>query len=198
MLSHNVHHRAPLNNNTDFARLDCNVCVCINPHPSAMLAVLSPRMATRAVCPDVTFIYVSQTTKLARAITQSDPLRAQRRAHTTRLPKHDCHENRRTEQSTRHPCRAFRSRRSDDNMGNAVTNPGRTIEKKIFGVENRNDSIFVNHNKSCEAARAMVPWAAKGLTPPGRAGVSFMVPPAQKGMEQKLHQHLDARCPPQR
>ena len=28
------------------------------------------------------------------------------------------------------------------NTGNAVTNPGRFIEKKAFGVTNRNDSIF--------------------------------------------------------
>jgi hypothetical protein len=33
-------------------------------------------------------------------------------------------------------------------MGNAVTNPGRFIEKKVFGVNERNQSMFVPHNSS--------------------------------------------------
>lgn len=41
-------------------------------------------------------------------------------------------------------------------MGNAVTNPGRFIEKKAFGVTNRDDSIFVNKDAQCRFAHNVV------------------------------------------
>ena len=41
-------------------------------------------------------------------------------------------------------------------MGNAVTNPGRFIEKKAFGVTNREDSIFVNKDARCRFAHNVV------------------------------------------
>ena len=49
-------------------------------------------------------------------------------------------------------------------MGNAVTNPGRFIEKKAFGVKNRDDSIFVNKDAQCRFAHKVVaPMAAENI-----------------------------------
>ena len=76
-------------------------------------------------------------------------------------------------------------------MGNAVTNPGRFIEKKAFGVTNRDDSIFVNKDAQCRLAHNFVaPMAAKNSLPGGQSGM-LSSPHNEFYIKENIHQQLE-------
>jgi len=74
-------------------------------------------------------------------------------------------------------------------MGNAVTNPARFIEKKAFGVTNRDDSIFVNKDARCRFAHNVVaPIIAENSVPPNGL---MTTPHAENFIKENIHKQFE-------